>query len=476
MIENLLSAIKNTDIKNWKEISIEYGEREIIVKVPPNFKELSMEEAEIIKNPKKEIENSLENPVGSKKLKEIIKEKNKKVEYLTVAITVSDITRPVPYRDEDGILKILLNYLEREGIKKENIKIVIGNGTHRATTQEEKIKMFGEEIVKEYKIIDHNCEDESMLVYVGETKKGTKVYVNKYFVSADIKIATGLVETHFMAGVSGGAKAICPGLVDLRTIQKFHGVEFLESKYATNLVLEKNPCQKEAQEIGKKVGVDFLINVTLDKKMRLTGVFAGDLIEAHKKAVEKIKNYVEIPIEEEFDIVLTHSGYVGRNHYQTAKCAVSATNAVKKNGIMIIVANNFDREPIGSYEYKTLIHLLKLQGPSGYISLLKNKKWKFVKDQWEPQVWARVLKKVNEKNLFYLSPNIKEEDYSILPGVSGYEFLKEDEKRLAEINIIKKMTQNAIIWSVYNYKIKNLLPSFAYIKEGPYAVPVLKRK
>lgn len=475
MKENLVSAIKNIDIKGWKKISVEYGKENIIVKVPPHFCEITMKKVRTLENPEKEIEEALNNPFGSKKLQEIIREKKKSFENLTVAITTSDITRPVPYKGKSGILKPLLNYLHREGIKKENIKIIIGNGTHRETTFSEKIQMFGKDIVLKYKIIDHNCEDKNMLRYIGKTSTGTQVYVNKYFVEADLKIATGLVETHFMAGVSGGAKAICPGLVDLRTIQKFHGAEFLSSKYATNLIIERNPCYKEAQEVAEKVGVDFLVNVTLDKEMRLTGVFCGDLKEAHKKAIEKIKSYVEIPVEKEFDIVLTHSGYVGRNHYQTAKCAVGATPVVKKNGIMLIVANNFDREPIGSPEYRTLIHLLKLQGPEGYLSLIKNKNWHFVKDQWEPQVWARALRKVGEENLIYLSANIKEEEFAIIPGVSGYEFLLEDEKKLKEIEKVQRMTQNAIIWAMYQSRVKNPEPSFAFIKEGPYAVPVVEK-
>jgi len=476
MKENLIKALKNIDIRDWVEISCEYGQEELRVRVPPAFKELSMKEAEPPEDPREEIERALENPIGSRKLEDLIRTSGKNPRDMKVAITVSDITRPVPYRGEEGILKPILNRLEREGIKRENIVIVIGNGTHRPSTEEEKIQIFGEEVLAAgYRIIDHNCEDRDMVVEVGRTESGTLVYVNKYFAQADLKIATGLVESHFMAGVSGGGKAICPGLVDLQTIQKFHGPEFLESPHATNLVLENNPCYMEALEVAQRVGVDFLVNVTLDRNMRLTGVFAGDLVEAHRAAVQKLRSYVEIPIEEEFDIVLTHAGYVGINHYQTAKAAVGALPAVREGGIIIIAANNRDQEPIGSPQYRTLIHLLKLQGAEGYISLIRHPEWRFVKDQWEPEVWARALRKVGEDGLIYCTTRIKREDFALIPGTSGYEFLPPDKESWEGAGAVREMVQNAIIWAVYQNRLRKKEPSFAFIREGPYGIPRLQR-
>ena len=153
--------------------------------------------------------------------------------------------------------------------------------------------------------------------------------------------------------------------------------------------------------MAKAVGVDFTITVTLDKDMRITGVFAGELEKVLEEAVRKLKTYVTIPVTQEFDVVLTHAGYVGRNHYQAAKAAVGALPAVKENGVIILAADNRDEEPIGGPEYKTLIHLLKLQGPDGYVDLLRSPSWKFTKDQWEPEVWGRVLSKVGDKGLIY---------------------------------------------------------------------------
>src|SRR4030043_2091413 len=158
-----------------------------------------------------------------------------------------------------------------------------------------------------------------------------------------------------------------------------------------------------------------------------------------------IKGYAEIPLEEEFDIVLTHSGYVGRDHYQTAKAGVGALPAVKEGGVIIIAANNRDFiEPIGSPEYRSLIHLLKLQGPDGYLDLLRAPAWKFTKDQWEPEVWGRVLCKVGEAGLIYCTSDIPEKVFAMLPGVSGYEFLTPAGRKKARAQKVQEMVQNAV--------------------------------
>ena len=132
-----------------------------------------------------------------------------------------------------------------------------------------------------------------------------------------------------------------------------------------------------------------------------------------------MREYVQVPIKEPFDIILTHAGYVGRDHYQIVKCAVSAMPAVKENGIMIIAANNIDAAPIGSPEYKTLLHFfLKILGPDRYVSVLHHSGWLFTKDQWEPEMWGKPLLKVGKDDLIYCATHIPEEDYTIIPGIT----------------------------------------------------------
>jgi len=471
MNPEIKKKIKKINTKDWKKISVEFGQNLLEIAVPPNCAELSMKTVPPLTDPRAQIESALSNPIHSPTLEEIVRKKPKKPEELTVAITVSDITRPVPYKGDHGILTPVLRRLESSGILKPNIRIIVGTGTHRPSTFEEKIEMFGEFVVKEYVVVDHNCEDTDSLTYIGKTRSGTKVFLNSLFHSSDIKIATGLVETHFMTGVSGGRKAICPGLVDKRTIEKFHSPHFLESPYSDNLILEGNPCHQEALEVALTVGIDFIVNVTLDKDMRVTGVFAGDLEKAHLEAFHFMKSYTVIPVEHEYDIVLTHGGYVGRNHYQTAKAACGALGAIKNGGTLIIAADNRDAEPIGGPEYRSLIHLLKLQGTDGYVQIISDPAWKFTKDQWEPEVWARVLKKVGEENLIYCTLEISREDHCLLPGQCGLDFVARKRKK-PSVDAAMEMVQNAVLFAVHKCREKGIDPTMAFIREGPYGVPV----
>ena len=476
MNPELKKALKKVNTQDWKKVTVEFGPHSIEVSVPPSCVELTMKDVPIEPDPQKAIEEAFLHPISSPTLEEIIRKKGKPPGEMTVAIAVSDITRPVPYTGESGILPPLLSRLESSGIKKENIKIIVATGMHRASTPEEKVEMYGQEVVDQYTILDHDCEDNDLLESIGTTKRGTHVYVNRDFYFADLKIATGLVESHFFTGISGGRKAVCPGLVDVETIQKFHGPYYLEDPNSTNLILEGNPCHEEGLEVAQTVGVDFIINVNLDKNLRLVRVFTGDLVEANLKAFEMIKGYAEIPLKEEFDIVLTHGGYVGRDHYQPAKAGVGALPAVKEGGIIIIAANNRDViAPVGSPEYKSLLHLLKIQGPVSYLELLRSPHWHFTKDQWEPEVWGKVIKKVGEDGLIYCTLEISKEDYCLLPGQCGLDFLK-GKVRKPSLEKAQEMVQKAIIFAIYKVRQKKIDPTMVFIREGPYAVPVLVSK
>jgi nickel-dependent lactate racemase len=476
MKPDIKKAMRKIDMKDWKKVLVEFGRNAIEVLVPPGCVELTMKDVPVLPDPQKAFEEAFLNPISSPPLEEIVRRKGKPHGEMSAAIAVSDITRPVPYKGESGILRPLLRRLESSGIQKENIKIIVATGMHRASTQEEKVEMYGQEVVDQYTILDHDCENNDLLESIGKTKRGTHVYVNRDFYSADLKITTGLVESHFFTGISGGRKSVCPGLVDVKTIQKFHGPSFLEDPNSTNLVLEGNPCHEEALEVAQTVGVDFVINVNLDKDLRLIRVFTGDMVEANLRAFEMIKGYAEIPLSEEFDIVLTHSGYVGRDHYQTAKAGVGALPAVKEGGVIIIAANNRDFiNPIGSPEYRSLIHLLKMQGPDGYLDLLKAPSWRFTKDQWEPEVWGKVLRKVGEDGLIYCSLEIERENYCVLPGVCGLDFVKG--KRIkASLEKAREMVQKAVLFAVSRYRQKGIEPTMAFLREGPYAVPILQRR
>ena len=472
MKQERVDILAKSDTRDWKQVRVEYGQDVLEIRVPPFCETLQMQAMPCLTHSREEIAKALNSPLDSKSLPEIVLAKGKPVDEVSVCITVSDITRPVPYKGESGILPPLVEILENAGVRRENIVLVIGNGMHRPSTAEERLAMYGPDIVERYRIVDHDCEDLSGMVLAAETSRGTEVYLNEIFYAADVKIITGLVESHFMTGVSGGRKAVCPALVNTTTIQKFHSVDFLEHPNATNLILEGNPCHEEALEVARTVGVDFMISTTLDNALCITGVFAGNLETAHLAAYEAMKEFVRIPIEEPYDLVVTHAGYVGRDHYQSVKAAVNAMPAVKDQGLIVLFANNVDHEPIGSREYKTLLHLFKILGPDGYIAMLKHPAWKFTKDQWEPEMWGKPLRKVGEEGLIYCATQIPKAEYTIIPGVCGWEFLDPGQAFATEKARAEAMLQNAVICAVHHPRFQGRSPRMAFIQEGPYAIPM----
>ena len=467
-----MDRVNQTMIADWKAQMVPFGEDAFEVRVPADCVTLRMKAMPSGICARSEILHALTHPIGTPGLSVILQGKSKPIETLTVCISVSDITRPVPYKGPNGILLPLLDMLKQEGVPPDHITIVIGNGMHRASTAEERLSMYGTEVVEQYRIVDHDCEDLSSQVLAAQTSKGTEVYLNNIFFNADVKIVTGLVESHFMAGVSGGRKGVCPALVNTKTIQKFHGPDFLEHPSAASLVFEGNPCHEEALEVALAAGVDFLINTTLDNELNLSGIFAGDLVKAHRAAVNAMEEFVRIPINDPFDIVLTHGGYVGRNHYQCAKAAVCAMPAVKENGMIILVANNFDSEPVGSPEYKTLLHLLKILGPDRYVSILRHPDWIFTKDQWEPEMWAKPIRKVGAEGLILCAPQLSARDFEIIPGISGDELIDKEATFASDIDKAAAQFQNAVAAVMEHPRFKGRKPSIAFMEDGPYAVPM----
>jgi hypothetical protein len=177
-------------------------------------------------------------------------------------------------------------------------------------------------------------------------------------------------------------------------------------------------------------------------------------------------------VEREYDIVLTHGGYVGRNHYQAVKAAHNALPAIKKGGILILATDNRDEEPIGGPEYKSLLHMLKIQGADRYLKMIEAPGWRFTKDQWEPEMWAKVFRKIDEERFFYCTHTIPRETYELLPGRCGLDCLAE-EGWCSPIQAVREMVETALRFAVADYREKGVEPSVAFIREGPYAIPCL---
>jgi len=452
-----------------KEI-IDFGRIKIPINLVEGTEILTMKSVPSLKNFSEKIQKHLRNPLDAYPLEKIIYRKLKEKPNARAIIVISDNTRPVPYKGRNGILYPIVREFIKNRFPSNQIRILIATGTHRKMTKRELEEMIDQRIFKlRIPVIQHNWQDKKNLIFLGKTSRKTPVFLNRNYIESDIRILTGLVESHFMAGVSGGRKSICPGLAGEETVKVFHGAEFMSSPMATDLLLNNNPCHEEAVEIAKIIPPELIINITLDRYYKPTGVFIGELEKAHLKAVEKIKSYVAIPVTEKYDLVITHAGFVGVNHYQAAKSAVVASYILKKNGFCILAAHHSDPDPIGGKNYKKLIRILKRKGTQKFLDLISSPSWTFIPEQWQVQMWTRLFKKIPQENLIYCSQEIPLTDFSYLPGINA-QLIAPQAKNLQEL--IEKSIDFIIYYFRKKFKRK---PKIAFLADGPYGIPIISK-
>jgi nickel-dependent lactate racemase len=389
--------------------------------------------------------NSLRNPIDSPPLKKALERRRKG----KVVIVVSDITRPIPYRD---FLPEMLAEIESAGVSRDEILILVATGMHRPSSPEEHEYMFGDAANK-YQIEDH--DPDSLLEKIkGLSLSGREIWLNRSFVNAGFRIITGLVEPHFMAGFSGGRKSVCPGLSSPDTIQSFHGYEFLSNHKTSAGVIEGNPCHEESLSIAKQSGIDFSLNLVLSREKKILRAFAGEFEEAHKMACSFVKKHACPQVEKEADLVITGcGGYpLDATFYQCVKGIYGAVNAVKKNGQ--IIAAGGCREGMGSNEYFQIMFKYS-NDYKGFLSHISTS-GRVEKDQWQMQMHTRAIEKTGTGNIVFISSGLNEKERKQTAALSLH---CEIEKAEAEL-------QGIVAGYVKEGKI------IAVIPEGPYCSPV----
>ena len=366
-------------------VNMKYGRGEIGVDVPnPNLiSVLASQEFPPIENPEQAILDALETPIDSPALSEVAK--NRK----SATIVISDITRPVPNK---LILPPMLRIIEEQGVPREEIRILIATGIHRPNEGDELLEMVGSQIMENYQIVNHFSQKQETLINLGQTQNGTPVLINRLYVESDLKVISALIEPHLMAGYSGGRKAICPGLASIETMKIMHGPQILEHPKASVGILEGNPFHAEATEIALMAGVDFSLNVTINDRRQLTGVFAGDMVNAHLAGAKFAEKQTKATLPEPADVVIVScAGYpLDTTFYQAIKGVLSAIEVVKEGGMVILVAEC--QEGIGSGPFTDLI--LKTKNLEQFVRNTYNPK-NFVIDQWQLEELAKAIRKAN---------------------------------------------------------------------------------
>jgi len=326
---------------------LEYGRTGLEVDLPEDrpIRELSYKAARPLADPAAALVQVLEHPTGTPPLAELARGRK------SACIVICDITRPVPNR---MILEPMLETLERSGIPREAIVILIATGLHRSNLGAELVELVGQDIVDRYRIENHYGQDLSQHTYLGDSPRGVPIWIDSRYVEADLKITTGLIEPHLMAGFSGGRKLICPGIAALETVKVWHGPDFLEHPKADCGILEGNPVHEENTWIGRHTGCDFIVNVVIDAARRPLCFVAGDMEEAFLQGVAFVKDVVVDTVPEPVDVVVTScAGYpLDTTFYQAVKGLTGALPIVKQGGTIILAASL--SEGVGSPEFQSL--------------------------------------------------------------------------------------------------------------------------
>jgi nickel-dependent lactate racemase len=314
------------------DVWLPYGKSEVCVRIPTRNFLGSIEPKEKqygVPDAKAEIERALKEPIGSKRLREIVKPEHK------VAIVVDDGTRPAPSR---VMVPSILDELNAAGVKDENVTVIFGCGAHRAVTREEAVNLLGEAVLNRVKTISHDCKAND-LVFVGTTQThGTEVYLNRVFSEADVKILTGDVCFHYYAGYGGGRKSVLPAISGEETIKQNHAL--LLHPDARTGVLQGNPVHEDMVEAARLAKVNFVLNVVANSKGEVVRAFAGDLEQVFSEGVRVVDEMYRVPVELKADIVVVSSGGYPSdiNLYQAYKGVDSALEVVKRGGVVVLVA------------------------------------------------------------------------------------------------------------------------------------------
>jgi len=325
-----------------------FGRGGIEVEVPDGIacREVRSRKAVAVDDETAAVEAALDAPIASHALVEMARGKK------TAAISVCDITRPAPNRIT---LPPLLKRLHQAGITKEKIIILIATGLHRAATPEEVDMIVGPEIAANYRVVSHNARAREEHRFIGETRRGTPVYVDERFASADLHITLGFVEQHLMLGFSGGRKLIVPGLAAEETIKVIHSPKFIREPLATEGSIDGNPLHEELLECARMVRHDFIVDVALTQERKIAGVFAGNPVKAHAAGVEFVERACLEEIDEPADLVITSAaGFpLDLTFYQYVKGITAATHLAKPGARILLVAEC--TEGMGSAEFAGMI-------------------------------------------------------------------------------------------------------------------------
>ena len=356
--------------------------------------------ASAVSSPDAALAEAVAGPIGSPALAELARGKT------TAAISVCDITRPAPNR---VVLPHVTGALEKAGVPRDGIRILIATGLHRMATPAELEEIVGPEMLARYRVESHNARVEESHTPLGRTRSGTEVMIDRRFIDADLHITLGFIEPHLMLGFSGGRKLIAPGLAAERTIKRLHSPFFMRDSRAVEGGFPDNPLHRELLEIARMARHDFMVDVALTRTRQIARVFAGEPVAAHAAGVDFVRQSTLAPIDEPVDAVITTSGGypLDLTYYQSIKGVTAASHILKPGGKMLLIGAC--REGIGSPEFTEVVR--SFADPQACLDGLQNQP--VIIDQWQLEKLALVARRAE---ILWCVPGVPKEDRRYLWG------------------------------------------------------------
>lgn len=385
------------------------------------------------------IQGAFDQPIDAPPLSELAKGRS------SACILICDITRPVPNR---LFLRPMIETMAASGIPLERITVLVATGLHRPNEGDELAELVGDDwVLQNVRVENHFARNEDDLVDLGPTPtRGTPVKINKRFIEADLRIATGLVEPHFMAGWSGGRKVVAPGVAGHETIRTFHSARFMEDPLAVQCNLAGNPLHEEQLEIVRKVGEIYALNTVLDEERDLVCVTFGEIIASHLAAVAFVTDATAIKVGRKFRTVVTSSaGYpLDKTYYQTIKGMVTPLDILEPGGTLIIASEC--SEGFGSPEFRAAQTRLVTDGPERFLATIMAKSLADI-DEWQTEMQMKTMR-VGSIQLYTTGLDAEER------RITGVEIVPSLDRAIADA--IARHGDSAV----------------AVIPEGPYVIPV----
>jgi len=422
-------------------IDIPFGRRRLPVSLPPEAEPTVLRKPSLAKlpDPAGAVRDALDHPILAVPFAELVRGRR------SACILICDITRPVPNK---LFLRAMVEDLIRGGLPPERISVVVATGLHRPNEGAELEELVGDRWVLEtVKVENHFARNDDDHVDLGFTRtRGTPVKIDRRFVDADLRIVTGLIEPHFMAGWSGGRKVIAPGVAHHETIRTFHSARFMEDPLAIQCNLVGNPLHEEQLEIVQMIGETYALNTIIDEEHDLIHVNFGETIASHRAAVDFAEKATTIPVGRRFKTVLTSSaGYpLDKTYYQTVKGMVTPLDILEPAGTLIIASEC--SEGFGSPEFRAAQAKLVELGPDRFLATLTAKSLAEI-DEWQTEMQLKPMR-LGRVQLF----------------TTG---LDEEECRITGVDLIDSI-ETAVARSIASHRD----PAIAVVPEGPYVVPL----